>query len=343
MTTEILVEIGLVVLFFLGSWFFSGFESGMVSLNRHRLIHLVQHGSTKACRLAAILKDSHRLLATTLVGNNICNVTLSTLASSIAIALTDSLISDAWAQVMATLIVASLLLVIGEFLPKLWFSSRPIDRCGRLASVFLFFRMFLYPLASCCMVLTRLVTVRKKKEKRSPFVSREAIAFLMRDSEEHGQVSAFERMMVNRVLDLHLRKAAHLMTPMKQVVKVYESDNMATVQRVFRQCKHRIVLMMNDEETQVLGFLHLFDLLRSRSRSPEPFDLRRPSIYVAADMPVDELLPYMRVRNTKILIVCQDEHPVGIVTQQDVLNAILDDELLHSSTNRRSRVVEDED
>jgi CBS domain containing-hemolysin-like protein len=343
MSVEVIVDLILIGLFFCGSWFFSGFESGMISVNRHRLIHFVRHGDSRARRLAMILKDSHRLLATTLVGNNICNVTLSTLGSSVAIALTASFMSEGWAQVMATVTVGALLLIIGEFLPKLWFSARPIVRCGKVLGIFVFFRAILYPLASFCMLMTRLVTVHTKKEKRSPFVSRETITFLMRDSEAHGQVSAFERMMVNRVLDLHLRKASQLMTPMRRVVKVYESDNLATVQRVFRQCKHRIVLMMSDDETQVLGFLHLFDLLRSRSRKPVPFDLRRPSIYVRDDLPVDELLPYMRVRNTKILIVCQGNKPVGIVTQQDVLNAILDDELLHSSTDRRSRVVNDED
>lgn len=343
MSTEMIVDLILVVFFFTGSWFFSGFESGMVSLNRHRLIHLVRHGNKKARHLASILRDTHRFLATTLVGNNICNVALSTLASSIAITLTASVMSGTWAQVLATLAVATLLLIIGEFVPKLWFSARPIARCGRLAFVFVFFRTILYPLASLCMLITRIVTARMKKAKRSPFVSREAITYLMRDSEAHGQVSAFERMMVKRVLDLQLLKASQLMTPMKRVRKVYESDNMATVQRVFRHTKHRILLMMSDDDTQVLGFLHLFDLLRSRSRTPEPFDLRRPTIYVRHNLPADELLPYMRLRNTKILIVVHDSKPVGIVTQQDVLNAILDNELLHSSTDRRSHVVEADD
>lgn len=336
--TALLTNIGLIVLFFLGSWFFSGFESGMVSLNRHRLVHRIRHGDRRAKALAAILRDTHRLLATTLVGNNVCNVTLSTLAAALAVAVADAMGFDASAaQTAATATVAILLLVIGEFLPKLWFTARPIDRCCPLLPVFLALRTLLYPLASLCILLTRLVAGRDRGGKRSPFISRENLAFLMRDSEAHGQISAFERMMVSRVLDLQLRRATQIMTPLSKVVRVYESDNLATVLRVFRQSRHRVLPLFSDDGERCLGMLHLFDLLRSRSKDPVPFDLRRPPVFVQRDIPADELLPYMRVRNTKALIVHSAAgKPIGLVTQEDVLNAVLDDELLRSSTDRRA-------
>ncbi len=344
MSTEVIIDICLIILFFIGSWFFSGFESGVVAISRHRLIHLVRHGNKQARHLTTILRDTHRFLATTLVGNNICNVTLSTLASSIAISLTSTFMNEAWAQIIATLLVSCLLLVIGEYLPKLWFSARPIERCGRLCVIFNGIRKILYPLASLCMLLTRIFTSKKvKKEKRSPFVSREALAFLVRESEAHGHISAFERMMVNRVLNLQLNKAIQLMTPMNRVRKVYESDNFATVLRVFRTTKHRILLMMSDDDSKVLGVVHLFDLLRSRSKTPRPFDLRRSAVFAKYNLPADEVLPYMRMRNTKMLILCQGGEPIGIITQQDVLNAVLDEELLHSSTSRRSFVQNDDE
>lgn len=338
---ELGVNIGLAVLFFLGSWFFSGFESGMTSLNRHRLVYLIRHGDRRARAMAMMLRDSHRLLATTLVGNNICNVALSTFGAALAAELSGG---AAWAQWAATAAVASGLLLIGEFLPKLWFTARPIARCKPLLPVFQLFRAVLYPLASLCVVLTRLVTPRKQGGKRSPFVSRENLAFLMRDSEEHGQISAFERMMVKRVLDLQLLRTSQVMTPLAKVVRVYESDNLATVLRVFRQSRHRVLPLFSDDGEVCLGSLHLFDLLRSRSRDPVPFDLRRPPVFVQADLPADDLLPYMRLRRTKVLVVLNAAgHAMGLVTQEDVLNAVLDDELLRSSTNRRAAPLPDEE
>lgn len=342
---EILIDLSLLVLFFVGSWFFSGFESGMISMNRHRLVHLVRHGDKRAKALTSVLRDSHRLLATTLVANNICNVTISTLSAALAVAAARLLsVEESTMQLVSTLLVAVLLLIIGEFLPKLWFTARPIARCKPLLPVFLFFRMVLYPLASLCVLLTRLVTPRKSQEKRSPFVSRESLSFLMRDSEANGQISAFERMMVGRVLDLQLRRATQLMTPLSKVVRVYESDNLATVLRVFRQSHHRVLPLFSDDGVRCLGVVHLFDLLRSRSKDPVPFDLRRAPVFIRNDALADELLPYMRLRNTKVLMVQNaGGRVVGMVTQEDVLNAVVDDELLRSSTNRRSQAAADGD
>ncbi|MEG2724858.1 MAG: CNNM domain-containing protein, partial [Kiritimatiellia bacterium] len=303
MSSTALIQILLLIIFFIGSWFFSGFESGIISINRHRLVHLVRHGDKSAKVLAAILRDTHRLLATTLVGNNICNVTLSTLAAAIAYTAANRWnIGRDFLQLIATLVIATLMLVIGEFLPKLWFTARPIERSKRLIPPFLVLRAILYPLASLCILLTRLVTPRNR-EKRSPFVSRENINFLTRDSEAHGQISAFERLMIKQVLDLQLRKASQLMTPMSKIVRIYEGDSLSTVLRVFRQSHHRIVPIFSENDERCLGVLHLFDLLRSRSENPTPSDLRRAPVFVHHDTPVDDLLPYMRARSTKVLIV----------------------------------------
>ncbi len=338
MSIELFIQLILLGAFFMGSWFFSGFESGVVSVNRHRLIHMKRRGDKAAIRLASILRDSHRLLATTLVGNNICNVTLSTIASTLAYWFADHFACDREMVVsVATFGIAILMLVIGEYLPKLWFSARPIERVSRVTGLFAVIRTLLYPLASLCIFLTRIVTPKSKQA--SPFVSRETINFLSQDSEAQGQISAFERLMIKRVLDLQLLRASQVMTPFHKVDMVYESDNLATVLRVFRQTHHRVLPMFSDDGKSCLGVIHLFDLLRRRTASPVPFDLRRQPVFVEKYTPADDLLPYMRTRSTKIVIVRDGDRPVGIVTQEDVLHAVLNDKILNSSTERTAKDI----
>ena len=354
--TELIVDLGLILLFFIGSWFFSGFESGMVSLNRYRLVRAVRNGDPKAKALATILRDMHRLLATTLVGNNICNVTLSTLSAALAVAIAAALGQKGpIAQTIATLTVAILLLIVGEFLPKLWFTARPIERCAPLLPIFRLFQTLLAPLASLCILLTRLVSGREK-EKRSPFVSRENIAFLMRDSEANGEVSAFERLMVSRVLDLQFKRASQLMTPLHAIARINHDAPLTTVLKIFRQTHHRILpvfktITRNDQTLPCcIGVLHLFDLLRCSAPNPIPSEVCRQVHCVSEHEAADNLLLKMRENKTKMLMVCkslEDEHgrplhtshavlePIGLVTLEDVLKAVLDDELLRSSTNRQ--------
>ncbi len=370
--TELFIDLSLIGLFFIGSWFFSGFESGMVSLNRYRLVRMVRNGDKKAKALAQVLRDTHRLLATTLVGNNICNVTLSTLSAALAVAAAASMgLKGPIAQALATFLVAMLLLIIGEFLPKLWFTARPIERCLPMLPIFRFLQKLLAPLATLCIVLTRLVE-GKEKEKRSPFVSRENIAFLMRDSEVNGQISAFERLMVSRVLDLQLKRAAQLMTPIKKATRIYTTDSREHILDTFRKTRLRVLPLFEEDSTQCVGILHLSDLLRDEKNSP-PLTLSRVAHAIDKREEADNLLTKMRASNTKLLLVCHAtalaevakaaeayaqtvmtqskpepfrpafRDPIGIITQEDVLKAVLDDELLRSSTDRHASHFDPED
>jgi putative hemolysin len=363
--TELFIDLSLIALFFVGSWFFSGFESGMISMNRYRLVRMVRNGDKKAKALAKVLRDSHRFLATTLVGNNICNVALSTLSATLALSVAAKIgLTGPVAQTISTLIVALLLLMIGEYLPKLWFTARPFERCQPLLPVFNILQKLLAPLATLCIILTRLVA-GKGEEKRSPFVSRENIAFLMRDSEAHGQVSAFERMMVSRVLDLQLKRADQLMTPIRKIARIYENDSREKVLETFRKTRSRVLPIFKKDTAQCVGILHLSDLLRSNDNAAL-LSIARIAYAVDKCEAADNLLTKMRSANTKLLLVCHttvlneipaqlvahNQHqaglakpepfrpayrdPVGIITQEDVLKAVLDDELLRSSTDRHT-------
>ena len=59
--TELIVDLCLILLFFTGSWFFSGFESGMISLNRYRLVRSIRNGDPNAKALANITTRILRL------------------------------------------------------------------------------------------------------------------------------------------------------------------------------------------------------------------------------------------------------------------------------------------
>lgn len=356
-TSKLFIDLTLILIFFMGSWFFSGFESGMVSMNRYRLVRRIRNGDTQARALANVLRDMHRLLATTLVGNNICNVTLSTLTAALAVAAAERIgLRSAGAQGLSTLLVAIGLLIVGEFLPKLWFTARPLERCLPLLPVFRVLRALLSPLAALCILLTRLVSGRGK-EKRSPFVSRENIAFLMRDSEAHGEVSPFERMMVSRVLDLQLKRAAQLMHPISAVPHISQNDSRERALERFRKAKLRTLPIFKAEYEHrravpyCVGVLHLFDLMRTDTTAGLSPALFQKVHCVSANEPADNLLLKMRENNTKMLFVCDAmtdakgrplhtvnavRDPIGFITQEDVIRAILDDEILRSSTDRQN-------
>ena len=96
----IAAHIALIVVCMLGEALFSGLETGIVSIHRLRLKHRVRMGSRSARILEHFLESPDRLLGTTLVGTNICQVLISTAAASLTIPLVGK-----WAQPLSALII----------------------------------------------------------------------------------------------------------------------------------------------------------------------------------------------------------------------------------------------
>ncbi len=69
------------------SAFFSSAETGMMSLNRYRLRHLVKKGHRGARRAESLLERPDRLIGLILIGNNFVNIFASAIATVIAVRL----------------------------------------------------------------------------------------------------------------------------------------------------------------------------------------------------------------------------------------------------------------
>lgn len=322
------IDLLLLSLFFVGSFFFSGFESGVVSVDRHKLLYKMRHGDKKAMAIAALLRNTHRMLATVLVGNNICNIAISVLIAGLGFRLAAER-GQVWLGFAGVIIT----LITGEYLPKRWSCARPIERVGPLMGTFHFFQMFLSPLATVCIFLTRIFD-RRNKNKPSPFVSRESIEVITRYSEERGKISSFERLIIKQVLSLQMKKASQIMTPINRVI--YVTNEMTPVQCIDLSQKHDYSLLpvFSTDKLKCFGVLNVFELIQGKMLYPH---YQSPA-YVSPETPADELLPYMRREKRRLLFVRNEQTGtiLGIIKQNDILLDILDDRLLRASTDRKS-------
>ncbi|MFB6187355.1 MAG: CNNM domain-containing protein, partial [Halobacteriaceae archaeon] len=116
LSTEVITITGIVVLIILMglSAFFSSSEIAMFSLAKHRIEALVEEGKPGAETIQTLKEDPHRLLVTILVGNNIVNIAMS----SIATGLLAFYLSRGQAVAAATFGITALVLIFGETAPK---------------------------------------------------------------------------------------------------------------------------------------------------------------------------------------------------------------------------------
>ena len=301
--------------------FLTGIEIGVISINRHRLTHLARVGARGAKTIEAYLHDSTRLLGTTLVGSCLTLVTISTLAESMA---ERSL--DHTGQAVSACFVSLLLLIFGEYLPKVWFNRRPVERCLPLAGMLRLFERALSPMVWMAMYLTRWASPRLSHSERNLFVTREHIQSLVQDSAAGGQISALERLLINRVLDLQLKTAADVMTPLKQVIHAHDDATLQECYALASQSGHTRLPVLDTDDGTCVGILHLVDVL-TKVENPANLtarDCMTPPVFIAPEIPADDLLPIMR-RNRQPMVVVRNSAGIvlGIVTQENIVRFLM--------------------
>ena len=102
------------VIFLIFSAFFSSSEAAFLSLQKTRLTHLVNTGVPGARRVATMVQEPERLLATILLGNNLVNVAFAALVTVVIV----SLLGEGRGVIVATVVATVILLIIGEIIPK---------------------------------------------------------------------------------------------------------------------------------------------------------------------------------------------------------------------------------
>lgn len=320
-------EVGILLMLvcFAGSAFFAGTESGVLTINHARLMHLVRAGSKPAAILHACVQDMQRFLTTILVGNNLMNVILSTLSTSLAQQFfrDSQLLQTAWSVAMAFMV-----LFFGEYLPKLFFTTRPLRRTLVVARGFRVAERLLAPLAGLVRLMTTWVIPKGRHASGQRFLmTREYIQSVVSDSRDGSRITAVERLMINRVLTLHALTAAQVMTPLSRVSKTTAD---ATLRACYGQVKDsgyiRLPVFAEDGD-RCLGVLNVLDVLTAPPADPDRAcarDHMQPTLFVSPGMSADDLLPLMRKRRQPMVMVGDGSRgtAVGIITEENILNAL---------------------
>ncbi|MBN1269475.1 MAG: DUF21 domain-containing protein [Kiritimatiellae bacterium] len=315
-------EITIVLLCLLAGWFFAGMETGMISINRLRLRHLVRRRVPGAETIQGFLQNPDRLLGTTLVGTNISYTVASTLAVSLGFRLFGPRGSMA-ASVLITLVI----LTFCEYFSKAWFQSFPAGRTLPFAPILKYAGWVLLPLRTPLMFVARLlVPVRLDERRRSPvFVTREEIIHLATEGKTSGILTPAEHRMIHEVIQLKTKTCREIMTPLERMVVV---DHDTPVPELLELARNRVLNRLpvyDREKKSYTGVVHVFDVLSDEhSEGKTAGDYARPAQLVADYTPVDHVLPRMRVTRQHMVIVTDERFEViGLVTLEDVLDELV--------------------
>jgi len=321
--TDILVTFGVMLICLLMEAFFSGSEIGVVSSDRVKLRHDAAKGSRGAKLALDMLNKPEWLLSTTLVGTNISVVTNTTMATALMIQLFGE--GSSW---LAVLLVAPLIWVFGEIVPKSVFQQRADAITPKVIFLLKFCSYLFFPILIVFSVLTRLIAkmLGDKTHEHNPFTLREEIFALMQmSSDDGGDIDPKEKGMIRRLFDFEETSARNVMMPLIDVVGIEQGATCGEAMHLAREMAHKRMPVYAQRVDRIVGVLDALELLGVESDEPITSFIH-PVDYVPGSKSIQALLMDMQ-RDRQLLSVVVDEFggAEGIVTVEDIIEEIVED------------------
>ncbi len=327
------------------SAYFSGSETGMMTLNRYRLRHLAKQGNRAARRVEKLLRKPDRLISLVLIGNNLVNI----LASAIATIVGMRLYGNAGVAI-ATGVLTFVVLVFAEVLPKTIAALYP-EKVAFPSSVLLGpLQIVMLPLVwllnSVTRILMRMVGI-KVDNVVSAALSKDELRTIVNES--RSQISRRHQDMLLSVLDLEKVSVNDIMVPRNEIVGIDINDDWKAIVRQLTHSPHgRIVLYRDslDDAISMLRVREAYRLMTEKQEFTKEMLLRASDeiYYVPEGTPLStQLVKFQRNKKKVGLVVDEYGDIQGLVTVEDILEEIVGDFTTSMSPTLAEEVVPQND
>ncbi|MBO4288198.1 MAG: DUF21 domain-containing protein [Kiritimatiellae bacterium] len=313
-----------IVFCILWAAFFSAMETGLTRLNLPRLMYWVKLGHKQSKRVEEYVSDLQRSLATTLIGTNLLNVILSTITAYISITyLKDS----ARGQMGLAFGVSCAMIYLGEYMPKLIFTSRPLRLTVALAPVFGIFSTLFAPVASFSLFLTRWFMPPSVRNSNNRFlISFDYLQDILNEKQPGANVTAKERLMIQSVFALRTKTAADVMVALNHAIKTTINATIGDCYDLARDSGHTRIPVLTADYQRCLGVVNVMRELAAGTDPETPLENHtlEEAKYVWDNELADRIMPLMRALHSPILLVrdAQTQHLAGVISDAMMLQFI---------------------
>ena len=304
------------------SAFFSSSETALTTVNQIRMRTLADNGDKRAARVLRVTGNPGKMLSAILIGNNIVNLSASSISTSLAI----HLFGNTGAGI-ATGILTFLILIFGEVTPKTMATIKADSMSLTVAAPIGFLMKILTPVIfiinKLSLGLMFLLHVNIKDAQKK--MTEEELRTIVDVSQENGVIEHEERDMIHNLFDFGDAEAKEIMVPRIDMTFVQADATYQEVLDIFRQDMFTRLPVYEDSTDNVIGIINMKDFLLQND-TPE-FSVRnllREPYFTYEHKNTADLFLEMRKSSISLAIVL-DEYGVtaGLITLEDLLEEIV--------------------
>ncbi|ADL54339.1 protein of unknown function DUF21 [Gallionella capsiferriformans ES-2] len=337
---------GILILLLVCSAFFSGSETSMMAINRHRLNHLIRKGNKSAKLTAQLLGKIDKLLGSILLGNTLLNVAAATLTEFIVLRLYGH---NELVMLIGTLLITLMLLIFSEILPKIIAASYP-ERIALPSSYLLTPLITLFhPVVSVAGGIVKgvlwLLRIKVQTDQSKQKITLEELRGMVLEA-EHFLPRKHQKMLLNLV-DLERITVNDVMIPRNQIESLNINADEDALREQIITCHHTLLPVYADTPGNILGILHIKRIpalfQEGNFNTTELRDVLQEPYFIPSDTPLLQQLQQFQERHTRMgLVVDEYGELLGLVTLENILEEIVG-EFTTQSPSQTGKFLRQED
>ena len=324
MDTDSIIQLVFIIILLLLSSFFSSAETAFTTVNRIKIRSLIESGSKRAMTVDRIIENKGKMLSAILIGNNIVNLSASTLTTSLVISLWGN-----YATGIATGILTILVLIFGEISPKtaatLYADTFALAYAPVIRGLMTVLTPVIYIIDKLAGIVLKLLGLDQKNMNQA--ITEEELRTFVDVSHEDGVIEQEEKEIINNLFDFGESKVKDIMIPRIDMSLIDVESEYLDVINIYKETKYSRFPVYEDNPDNVVGVLNIKDLITAPTG--QAFNLKsimRKPYFVYEQKNTSELFREMQKSSISIAIVI-DEYgtSVGMVTTEDLLEEIVGD------------------
>lgn len=317
------MQIAALVVLVLLSAFFSGTETAFTSFNKTRMKTLAQDGNKKAKSVLWVDGHYEKFLSTILVGNNIVNIsasTISTLCFTRWIAGNASL-----AATLSTIVMTVIILIFGEITPK-FIAKDFADRFSMaIVGIVRAVMIVLTPLTALFSLWKLLISKIIKQDESALSITEDEIITMVEEAQNEGGIDEHEGNLIKNAIEFNDLEVSGILTPRIDIVAISDDTSIDEISDIFRTSGFSRLPVYHETIDNIIGVIHEKDFNKLTHDNKADISSAMHSVmFITEGMKISKLLRKFQEAKSHIAIVV-DEYggTAGIVTMEDVLEGLV--------------------
>ena len=319
MDTDGVIQLFALLILMCLSAFFSSAETALTTANRVRLKTLADDGNRRAQTALDVLDKYGKMLSAILIGNNIVNITASSLATTLAIRIHLSV-------GIATGALTVFVLIFGEIVPKnvamVYSEKLALFYAAMIAGLMKVMTPVIFVVDKVSGGLLKLLHI--DTSKRTAMTETELRTYV-EVSHEDGVIESEEREMIYNVFDFSDAVAKDIMIPRIDMATVNVDSGYDEVMELFKDCMYTRIPVYQEEKDNIIGLINIKDFILVEDKAQFKInDIMRQAYYTYEFKKTADLLIEMREKRVNVSFVLNEYGAaVGMITLEDLLEEIV--------------------